>query len=363
MKNYITILFLMLSIHSFSQSTLNYENVRTLDEINGANLADAYPWISSDGLRIYFTKEFNDTQELVVSERKDYHSDFSPPVIVPTGNIRPTSCWLSENELTAYVTDTKHLYFLKRSRRNVEFGPPIEIYLDGAPSHTFLTRASLDFSQNELFISILESGVGHSNMAQFKRTSDRSFSFEKYIELPFGLIPNMGQLSKDGYSLCVSVKDGDGGVKSYKLSRINREENFDFKSFQELTGFSIKVGFIGQLSVSSNMEWIIGVRNSERYWEFNDLFIAQKELFSSFDAFHEPSNVQAYPNPTTGKITIACGGPDVRVDIYSVLGQRIDSFISHSAFVNYQIEEEGVYVVKVFTNHGIQSQRVIVSPF
>ena len=71
----------------------------------------------------------------------------------------------------------------------------------------------------------------------------------------------------------------------------------------------------------------------------------------------------AYPNPTTGEIYINCGTSNVKVEIFNVMGQQIDRFISSSALVNYQIKEDGVYVVRVFTEHGIQSQQVIVSPF
>ncbi len=369
MKNFSILFFLMICIQGNSQSPdnfrtvnpVNFESVRSLNEINDDNLADAYPWISSDGLRIYYTKEYSDGQELVFTERENYDSDFSAPVIVPTGNIRPTSCWLSANELTAYVTEINHLYFLKRSSRNSDFEPPVEIHLDGAPSYTFLTRASLDLSQNELFISIDAVGMKRLNMAQFKRTSESSFSFEKYIYLPFDFIPVLGQLSKDGRSLCISVENNDEPAKFYKLSRTSATENFDLKSFQELKGLNSLGGLMSQPSTSNNMEWVVGVRNSGGYWENNDLFIAHKEFSIDFYEHQQPLNGMVYPNPTTGRITIVCGASDVNVEIFSVMGLQIDRFISSSARVNYQIEEEGVYIIRMFTEHGVQSQKLIVS--
>lgn len=361
MKNFITLFFLMMSIQCFAQPTVNFENGRSLNEINDGNLADAYPWISPDGLRIYYTKEFSDRQELVYTERKDYQSDFSAPVIVPTGDIIPTSCWLSENELTAYVTDIYDLYFCRRTSRTSEFETPIKINLEGAPSYSFLSGASLDGSQNELIISLKESSGEHCKMAKFKRNSNFSFSFEKYIVLPLGLIPELGQFSKDGLSLCFSIKDKDGLAKFYSLARTHIQENFDLNSFNEMNGLNKYVGLIGQPSISSNMEWFVAVSNTGGFWQQNDLFIAQREFFTGFDKQFQPLNLKVYPNPTSGKVYIACGMSNVRIEIFSVLGQQIDRFISSSALVNYEIEEEGVYLIRVFTEDGVQSQKLIVS--
>src|SRR5688572_17629433 len=40
-----------------SRQDSTWNNVRALNEINYDSLADAYPWISPDGLRLYLTKD------------------------------------------------------------------------------------------------------------------------------------------------------------------------------------------------------------------------------------------------------------------------------------------------------------------
>jgi hypothetical protein len=361
MKNFITIFFLMIGIHCISQSTVNFENVRSLNEINDDHLADAYPWISSDGLRIYYTKEFSDRNELVATERKDYDSDFSVPFIVPTGDVRPTSCWLSENELSVYISDINDLYYLKRTGTSSDFELPIKINLNGAPNYTSLTGPSLNESQDELFISLMEVGEKNWKIARFIRSSERSFLFEKYIELPLDLIPVIGQLTNDGLSFCVSVKDNEGYSKFYRLSRTSFKGDFNLNSFQEVIGLNQYGGLIGQPSISSNMEWLVGVQNSVGWWQDNDLFIAHQDVFTQMDEHSLSLNLKVYPNPSSGSINIVCGEANVRVEIFSVLGRQIDSFTSSSALVNYQIEEEGMYMIHVYTAHGVQTQKVIVS--
>ena len=77
----------------------------------------------------------------------------------------------------------------------------------------------------------------------------------------------------------------------------------------------------------------------------------------------QSSTLQVFPNPSTGKINIVCGAANVRVEIYTVLGQQIDHFLSTSREVNYQIKEDGVYMIRVLTEEGIQIQKVVVHRF
>jgi len=46
------------ALYSLSEvmTAYSYDSVRALTEINNPNFADAYPWISSDLLKLYYTK-------------------------------------------------------------------------------------------------------------------------------------------------------------------------------------------------------------------------------------------------------------------------------------------------------------------
>ena len=82
------------------------KNGRALDEINIANAVDAYPWISTNGLRVYFTQNVEGTDRIVMAERSSANEPFQKPVALDLnmneyGNM---SCWLSNDELTIYFT-------------------------------------------------------------------------------------------------------------------------------------------------------------------------------------------------------------------------------------------------------------------
>ncbi|MCX6842359.1 MAG: hypothetical protein NTX53_08785 [candidate division WOR-3 bacterium] len=76
-----------------------FDSVRALSEINVSGDADAYPWISPDGLRLYYTRG----SSLAVASRESVQSPFGAPEPFP---IRSGggffSAWLTDDELETY---------------------------------------------------------------------------------------------------------------------------------------------------------------------------------------------------------------------------------------------------------------------
>ena len=53
-----------------------YDNIRKVDEINSEDIADISPWISDDGLRLYFTKKVNGEYNWYWAYRFDVYGKF-----------------------------------------------------------------------------------------------------------------------------------------------------------------------------------------------------------------------------------------------------------------------------------------------
>jgi hypothetical protein len=89
-----------------SDTSSPFDSVRSLIELNSPDTADAYPWISPDGLRLYFTKGDGINDELLVSTRQDLSEAFSAllPLNIDFVATRNFSCWLSNDELEIYFT-------------------------------------------------------------------------------------------------------------------------------------------------------------------------------------------------------------------------------------------------------------------
>lgn len=104
-------------------SSGKYGNFRNLDEINDNDLSDAYPWLSGDGLRLYFCRNFI----LYSAERKTIDSKFSTAVpvnFIGDVNLEIVSCWLSDNEKTILFISNNNIYKSTRDNPASEFSFP-----------------------------------------------------------------------------------------------------------------------------------------------------------------------------------------------------------------------------------------------
>lgn len=74
---------------------------------------------------------------------------------------------------------------------------------------------------------------------------------------------------------------------------------------------------------------------------------------------NESEKLQVYPNPSSGVIHIVAG-KNSEIEIYSVLGQKLDHFKTIQEIVDYEIQNEGVFVIHVFAENKWQSKIVVV---
>jgi Secretion system C-terminal sorting domain/WD40-like Beta Propeller Repeat len=83
-----------------------FDSVSSLVQLNSADTAEAYPWLSSDGLRLYFTKGTGLADEFFVSTRDDINHTFGQPrpLDVNFAGVRSISCCLSNDEHGLYFT-------------------------------------------------------------------------------------------------------------------------------------------------------------------------------------------------------------------------------------------------------------------
>jgi hypothetical protein len=108
---------------------------RETNPINKQNIADAYPWISADGLRLYFSSSRNVAfSRIQVSTRASVEDEFGEPGIlsnqVPEGFVGAA---FTPDELTMIVARSGNLYISIRKDRTAEFPEPV--WVKGVPDH------------------------------------------------------------------------------------------------------------------------------------------------------------------------------------------------------------------------------------
>jgi hypothetical protein len=130
-----------------------FGSVRPLDEINDPEMSDSYPWLSNDGLRIYFTKQkgseitFYSAKRESLDEKfaKPRKLDFTPPKI--SNNM---SCFLSTDELEIFALSGDKIYHATRENAFGKFSAPIEI--GQSSDNGYMSGITMTQDNAELFV-------------------------------------------------------------------------------------------------------------------------------------------------------------------------------------------------------------------
>ncbi len=130
-----------------------FVNVRPLDEINDTAMSDSYPWLSNDGLRIYFTKQKGSEITFHSAGRKNLNEKFSRlkklDLTLPkiSNNM---SCFLSHDELEIFVLSGDKIYHATRENLFAKFTAAIEI--GQSNDNGYMSGITMTQDNSELFV-------------------------------------------------------------------------------------------------------------------------------------------------------------------------------------------------------------------
>jgi len=117
-----------------------YKHIRMLTELNDPLQSDAYPWISGDGLSIYYNRNF----KMMFAKRKSVNENFSAPKEIDfDGNVQLeiVSCWLTPDEKTMFIVANNLIYRASRKSIDNKFSFP-ELMTDEFKQFYFLAGIS-----------------------------------------------------------------------------------------------------------------------------------------------------------------------------------------------------------------------------
>lgn len=127
--------------------------IRPLDEVNDPNVSDSYPWLSADGLRIYFTKQHGSKITFYSAERSSLDAAFGKPaelgLTVPKVN-NNMSCYLSSDEKEIYALSGEVIYYAARKTSKDKFALPVEIA--NTTNSGYLSGITLTDDASEMFV-------------------------------------------------------------------------------------------------------------------------------------------------------------------------------------------------------------------
>lgn len=138
---------------TLDEATGEYGQIRALTEVNDPNLSDSYPWLSADGNRLYFTKQFGSDIKFYISERKSAKEPFGAGkelgITLPKVS-NNMSCMLNSDETELYALSGNFIYHAERKSTKDDFSIPVEIA--NTDNSGYLSGITLTDDAKELFV-------------------------------------------------------------------------------------------------------------------------------------------------------------------------------------------------------------------
>jgi len=282
----LTSLFLFLSINSRSQSLTKI--IPELEKgfalsINTPANCEAYPYLSDDGLRLYFTTDRKGGfGMLYFCSRASIQENFNEP--------KPLSKSLTDgfyaatftaDELTIYASKEGEVYTAKRKSLNDEFETPVMVK-GLAEGRKFAPSISSDENELIVILDISQKDIG----VHYRKNAAGKFVEVNRLVAPGKADLDPGQFSKDGLSFYTSYdvktdeKDQDRKVYQ-KIARFTRNSLADnFKTIEEVPD-ELNFQMRNHQPTMNKDETIFVVVNSETdSWGQNELRLVnlQKEI-------------------------------------------------------------------------------------
>ena len=255
------------------------EYVTEKQPLNLDDKADAYSWLSKDGLRIYFSRD-NSEDEIWMSERKSLNEEFSNPKTIGiegiTGGSEVFSCWLTDDEKTIFFVTRQnkvgYITQLFKASFSVErqcFINPIQINLqkEGVSefSRIFISAPSLTADLKQLFVYY--SGEGE-HIAIFTSNDGINYEFKNFVNDGENYCP--GNLSSNGLEYYLSIRDEEKLL--VKLTRPNLESDFGNPQYYKLSTIHNDGISFYQPSVNTDLG-ILSLTFGKGTWDSNNLMI------------------------------------------------------------------------------------------
>ena len=309
------------------------------------NVAESYPWISDDGLRLYYTRG----NTIYFAQRGNIGSDFINPVALDNNLFdNVTSCWLSPDELSIYyVTGASTLNVAKRNSTNENFAFIQAITFINKPEGN-LFGPSFTPEMEELWMYNYN---GTEQIVSFRKTSRYEYTYTGVVDFKTTGEPTAGQFSRDGLSYCVPLRLADDKEMKqlYVVTRESLRSQFSTVRLVETTKPIDITAY--QPSISANGKCLIFVTGSKNQWSNNNLCEAEIVTDSKFyqapsteastqvvteEASTEvdlaiiatavPFQVTAAPNPFSTQTTLSFLLPDnnaVKISLIDITGKIV----------------------------------------
>jgi hypothetical protein len=195
-------------------------------KINKADITEAYPFLSADGLRLYFTSNQEGGHgRLYISTRNSPDQEFGAPQVLSKHLTDPFYCGtLTADELTIYLANNGTIYVSQRKDRNSSFGPPEKLE---EISNGWAFGPGISPDGKELVITTTPEGYNDEVNVLYRKDAGGKFRQVEVLASPEGMDAGPAQFSKDGLSLYCSLENKKNSEeKLYRYKRNSLQARF-----------------------------------------------------------------------------------------------------------------------------------------
>jgi hypothetical protein len=330
--------------------------------INKKGVTEAYPFLSADGLRLYFTSNREgDHGRLFLSSRSSSDAAFGTPHVLSANLPNPFYCGtLTADERTLYLAKDGDIYVSKRARMSDEFGPPVEVkgLVEG---WKFAPGISPD--GNELVVTTTLEGSPDEVNVLFRKNGMGQFQKVTVLVSPKGMNAGPAQFSKDGLTLYCSLEEENN--KKEKLFLYHRSSLNDlFLDMEEMPAVLNIHSQCLQPTVNGD-ETQLAYVVSNGGWDQDDIVLVsmagrkKDKLNGDLDVLQKinTSKTKIYPNPFQGNIVFELNetpAEGTRFVLYDISGHlvRQEQLTRARSEIQLNNVRGGSYIFHVLNREG-----------
>lgn len=324
----------------YSQITISGEDysIRPLFELDQLATGEAYPWISDDGLRIYYTafNELDSVYSIWCSERSDISSNFDSHYLLDVNSysVDNLSAWLSADEKTiAFVRrdinddcDTR-IYLAQRQSVEDVFENAKAIQL---PEKIKGTLLSPSFTPDLQELIVFNEYKGHSYILRFERDSELNYVLKSELDFGNQFVVKSGNLSTDGLEYFISLQEGRRNPSLWSLKRESTNEDFSIVNKVISPVINDKRFRNHQAYFSSEKNFIVFTQSSFNEWDQNGIFIVQRNKITAIEkeevltSIVNLDDIKAFPNPSIDYVYFrGINDLNIQIDVFDSAGRKV----------------------------------------
>lgn len=337
------------------ENSYGWDSIRPLTEINVDTLGGGYPYISQDGLRLYFTKGAMPNVSLYYVSRTNIYSSFSNKQLVssnfPVGSM---GCWLTNDELEILYRKNDSIFYSHRNTMVDPFSKPTPLNLNGFIGG--IQGISFTPDKKELYFYHLISGTNYC-ILKFTNSGELSYNLTDTLHIPVGFSVKPGSISKDGLKYLTSMQDISGITKLYQFSRNSLTSNFENPSLM-INNVNDSYKTNSQPTITSDENTMVWIKNNNGRWTGNVFYIAFKRFSTSISDMKN-NDVCVYPNPAGQTIFLKGLNGNKEIAIYSLNGKLLIKKLLNNNQLDISDLSKGIYTLRIVNKEKVLNIKLI----